>query len=224
MSELRERLENRLDQVEHAILQASNDVEHQGRGRIFMPTDASNKTDEIERDRLGVRLRALEQERGQLRLTLLQMDSTKVTQEATVAEEALKASRDDVSYWHRRYYTSLVIGSGAGFLAIANALMSADQLGYVPRLWLTTALFLFGVGVILAGAVPFCVFRQRSSRDALRKDAWDAAANLTSRWSAACFVGGIATIVGVAITNLSDKPVAQAAPSTSQTADQRPVS
>lgn len=74
--------------------------------------------------------------------------------EATLAREL-----DDSEHWHRRFHTSLAIGNGAGFLAIANHIFDKDAAPLAVA-YAIPSLVIFAAGLLLGGFIPFVLARR----------------------------------------------------------------
>ncbi len=159
---------------------------------------------------------------------LVVWDAAAAAEEAEATAEVAKALKEngaqvvdlaritteEQTYWFRRFHTSLAIGNGGAFLALATHLLDpalTDQLA-TDAAWTLAAVAL---GVCLAGAIPFALHFSR------KRTAWTLAAG-----SAGLFVIGLAVMTwgafGLAATR-SQPPLTHPASSAPQTAAPPPT-
>jgi Flp pilus assembly protein TadB len=81
------------------------------------------------------------------------------------ASEDDRASRDDASFWSRRFYTSLAVGNGVGFVTISTAIIQSGKMGWAVVLGFAP-LGYFAVGLTAASMIPWLVWRSRAAKEA----------------------------------------------------------
>ena len=141
-------------------------------------------------------LRALTAELATIESALIQADNTTAINDAAAQRALEVAQRDDAAFWFRRFILSLQIGNGAALLAaLSGALQATDVREAAESIRWATAFF--GLGVILAGALPGAIWLQRLSPRGKRAElAFRAAISFLAVGSAVSFVAGVGYIQG----------------------------
>lgn len=102
-------------------------------------------------------LRSLEQEAAALELRRASVieanDMQRKAAELARTDAADARASEEATFWFRRFFTSLAIANGAAFVALAAGFLQADDRALVAPL-LPSPMTHFGVGMVLAGAVP----------------------------------------------------------------------
>lgn len=112
----------------------------------------------------------------------------KASRDAEFGAAMARLNAEDRAFWVRRFHTSLAIAHGAAFVALASHLFDGDQVRLNMIAGATfTSMSVFGTGMLLAGAIPFVMYRGSPS-----------AAERLAFASAGLFViGVVAALIGV---------------------------
>ena len=151
------------------------------------------------------RLSQLASTRDSIELALVQLDATDAQRQSSAAQLALadaerlrakaaedeRLSRDDAAFWSRRFYTSLAVGNGVGFVTISSALIQSGKIGLAVVVGFAPLSYFAG-GLAAAGAIPWLIWQQRARSPASR---WlkplRVATRLAATFSAGCFTLGL---------------------------------
>jgi hypothetical protein len=158
--EQKRRLQSRLDDVNQRLGRIGPAPFGSGASREFSELIGS-------RDQIELALAQLDVAESQREASAAQRDLASAENRRAQASEDERASRDDDAFWSRRFYTSLAVGNGVGFLTIASALIQAGKVGLTVVLGFAPLMY-FACGVGAAGAIPWLIWRQRASPSASR--------------------------------------------------------
>jgi hypothetical protein len=123
----------------------------------------------------GKRTAQLIETRNQIELALAQLDVAAAQRETSAAQRELaeaenrsakaleddRAGRDDATFWSRRFYTSLAVGNGVGFVTISTALIQSGKVGLAVVIGFGPLMY-FALGLAAAGTIPWFIWRQRA--------------------------------------------------------------
>ena len=180
------RLDARLHEIDEALARLG-----------AVPTDST----------VGKEVAQLRASRDQVEVALAQLDVAAAQREASGAQRALasaennradaadrdRLSRDDAAFWSRRFYTSLAVGNGVGFLTVSSALIQNAKSGWAVALGFAPLSY-FALGVVFAGIIPFLVWRQRDPQTPHALQPWLRHATiLAATFAVGLFVLGVSS-------------------------------
>lgn len=123
------------------------------------------------------------------RLSLAQIEDAEAQTAAARAAAESAATKEDASFWLRRFILSLSIANGTGFVGLAAGVLQSEGLNLLAAP-VTPVLWLFALGLVTSGVMPGAMWVLIS---------WRAAASWSIRGvtgvlvvvSAACFLVGL---------------------------------
>lgn len=152
----RQRLQSRLIEV-------GQEIDRLKSGRQFEVTITRLGQLTATRDAIELALAQLDAAEAQRQSSAAQLALAEAENRSARATEDERVSRDDAAFWSRRFYTSLAVGNGVGFVTVASALIqhakidAAIVIGFAPITY-------FALGLTAAGLVPLLIWRQRASK------------------------------------------------------------
>lgn len=90
---------------------------------------------------------------AQDRATTAQQEATAEQAKANAAADAKKSEGEEVTFWTRRFMTSMSIANAAGFVAVLSFMFKEDSPAIHTK-DVRMALAYFGIGAIMGGLVP----------------------------------------------------------------------